>query len=48
MTWTEGQYKRIHPLLPKPRKKAEVDNLTFFAPCLKNSPPVQEVVFRVY
>jgi transposase len=30
MTWTEEQYNRIHHLLPKPRKKAEVDNLTFF------------------
>ena len=29
MTWTENQYKRIQHLLPKPRKKAEVDNLTF-------------------
>ena len=30
MTWTEDQYKRIRHLLPKPRKKAEIDNLTFF------------------
>jgi len=30
MTWTEEQYKRIQHLLPKPRKKAEIDNLTFF------------------
>ena len=29
MTWTEEQYKRVEHLLPKPRKKPEVDNLTF-------------------
>ncbi len=29
MTWTHEQYQRIEHLLPKPRRKAEIDNITF-------------------
>lgn len=29
MTWTEEQYKRVEHLLPTPRKKSTIDNLTF-------------------